>query len=170
MIKFIGNLVIALSHLTSTLLSGIAIIFALALIFFIVAKDEDFITYDQYEVGTTPYVPDVPHCVKYSKCWQEENVLTHKYKRKIGDLSVNGNFAKEFESRLPAALEGDIEAQIYIALLYANGEGVHQNFDKALEWICKAARNDNFVASKLYNQIGLASISNDYEPRQCNDR
>jgi len=63
-----------------------------------------------------------------------------------------------------------MEAQIYIALLYANGEGVHQNFSKALKWICKAARNDNFVASKLYNQIGLASISNDYQPKQCKDR
>lgn len=171
MIKFIGNLVIALSRLTSTLLTGIAIIFALVLIFFIIAaNNEDFNTYEEDEVGTAPYVPDIPHCVKYSKCWQEENVLTHKYQRKIGDLGVNGDFAKEFESRLPAALEGDIEAQIYIALLYANGEGVHQNFNKALEWICKAARNDNFVASKLYNQIGLASISDDYQPKQCNDR
>ena len=38
------------------------------------------------------------------------------------------------------------------------------------EWICKAERNDNFVASKLYNQIGLASFSDDYEPRHCIDR
>ena len=27
------------------------------------------------------------------------------------------------------------------ALLYANGEGVHQDYDKALDWIYKAARN-----------------------------
>ena len=170
MIKFIGSLLIKLSRLTSTLLTGIAIIFALVVIFFIAANNDDFNTYDEDEVGTVPYVPDMPHCVKYSKCWQEGNVLTHKYQRKIGDLGVNGDFAKEFESKLPAALKGDMEAQIYIALLYANGEGVHQNFNKALEWICKAARNDNFVASKLYNQIGLASISDDYQPKQCNDR
>ena len=61
MIKFIGNLVITLSRLTSTLLTGIAIIFALVLIFFIAANDDDFNTYDEHEVGTAPYVPDIPH-------------------------------------------------------------------------------------------------------------
>jgi len=55
------------------------------------------------------------------------------------------------------------------ALLYANGEGVHQDYDKALEWICKAARDGNFEASKLYSKISIASISEGYEPRQCNE-
>ena len=32
---------------------------------------------------------------------------------------------KEFEKSLPAALNEDVESKIFIALLYANGEGVH---------------------------------------------
>ena len=59
--------------------------------------------------------------------------------------------------------------KMIIALLYATGEGVRQDYDKALEWICKAARNGNLEASKLYSKISIASVSDDYEPRQCNE-
>ena len=29
-------------------------------------------------------------------------------------------------------------------ILVENGEGVHQDYNKALEWICKAAKHGNF--------------------------
>ena len=122
--------------------------------------------------GTYNYVPyDMidPDCTSADVCWEEQETLIHKYKRRIGDLSVWGDFATEFEEKLPAALNGDVESQIFIALLYANGEGVHQDFDKALEWICKAARDGDLEAGKLYSKISIASISDDYEPRQCNE-
>jgi len=118
---------------------------------------------------------DVPYgvididCTRGQVCWEEQEILIDKHKRRIGDLSLWGDYATEFENNLPAALNGDIESQIFIALLYANGEGVHQDYDRALEWICKAARNGNLEAGKLYSKISIASISDDYEPRQCND-
>ena len=120
--------------------------------------------------GTYNYVPYGmidPDCTRGDLCWEEQENLIHKYKRRIGDLSVWGDFATEFEEKLPAALNGDVESQIFISMLYANGEGVHQDFDKALEWICKAMASDSFEAGKLYNKISLASMSEDYEPRQC---
>ena len=101
---------------------------------------------------------------------EEQETLNDIQSRRIGDLPLWGDFATEFENTLPAALNGDVESQIFIALLYANGEGVHQDFDKALEWICKAARDGDLEAGKLYSKISVASISDDYEPRQCNDR
>ena len=122
--------------------------------------------------GTYNYVPygviDID-CTRDQVCWEEQEILIDKHKRRIGDLSLWGDYATEFENNLPAALNGDIESQIFIALLYANGEGVHQDYDKALEWICKAAKNGNFEAGKLYSKISIASISDDYEPRQCNE-
>lgn len=122
--------------------------------------------------GTYNYVPyDMidPDCTRDNVCWEEQEALIHKYKRRIGNLSVWGDFATEFEEKLPAALNGDVESQIFIALLYANGEGVHQDYDKALEWICKAVRDGDLEAGKLYSKISIASISDDYEPRQCKD-
>lgn len=108
-------------------------------------------------------------CSSDKVCLEEQEVLNDIQNRRIGDLTLWADFATEFERSLPAALDGDVESQIFIALLYANGEGVHQDFDKALEWICKAARNGNFEAGKLYSKISIASISDDYEPRKCDE-
>ena len=108
-------------------------------------------------------------CSSDKVCLKEQEILNDIQNRRIGDLTLWADFATEFERSLPAALDGDVESQIFIALLYANGEGVHQDFDKALEWICKAARNGNFEAGKLYTKISIASISDDYEPRKCNE-
>ena len=108
-------------------------------------------------------------CSSDKVCLEEQEILNDIQNRRIGDLTLWADFATEFERSLPAALDGDVESQIFIALLYANGEGVHQDFDKALEWICKAGRNGNFEAGKLYTKISIASISDDYEPRKCDE-
>ena len=106
-------------------------------------------------------------CSSDKLCLEEQEILNDIQSRRIGDLPLWADFATEFEKSLPLALGGDVESQIFIALLYANGEGVHQDFDKALEWICKAAVNNSFEASKLYSKISIASISDDYKPRKC---
>ena len=108
-------------------------------------------------------------CSSDKVCLEEQEILNDIQNRRIGDLPLWGDFATEFENTLPLALGGDVESQIFIALLYANGEGVHQDFDKALEWICKAAANNSFEASKLYSKISIASISDDFEPKQCDE-
>ena len=106
-------------------------------------------------------------CSSDKLCLEEQETLNDIQSHRIGDLTLWADFATEFENNLPAALNGDVESQIFIALLYANGEGVHQDFDKALEWICKAARDGDLEAGKLYSKISIASISDDYEPRKC---
>ena len=108
-------------------------------------------------------------CSSDKLCLEEQETLNDIQSHRIGDLTLWADFATEFENNLPAALNGDVESQIFIALLYANGEGVHQDFDKALEWICKATRDGDLEAGKLYSKISTASISEDFEPKQCNE-
>ena len=153
--KGTGKVFKAIAHLFATA----SIVFSIGLLWFM------------YHLiyADVPYGVIDPDCSTNQVCWEEQEILIDKHKRRIGDLSLWGDLATEFENNLPAALNGDVESQIFIALLYANGEGVHQDYDKALEWICKAAKNGNFEAGKLYSKISIASISDDYEPRQCDD-
>ena len=138
------------------LFAGLGIVLALGLV---------MLTYEETDEDSYGVVDF--NCSSDRACWEEQEALNDIQERRIGDLTLWADFATEFERSLPAALDGDVESQIFIALLYANGEGVHQDFDKALEWICKAAQDGNFEASKLYSKISIASISDDYEPRQC---
>ena len=52
----------------------------------------------------------------------------------------------------PYAKEGKVEAQYNIAKLYYDGNGVKQNYHKALYWYAKAADQEY---AKAYAQIGL---------------
>ena len=153
-IKGIVNIFKAVAYL----FAGLGIVLALGLV---------MLTYEETDENSYGVVDF--NCSSDRACWEEQEALNDLQERRIGDLTLWGDFATEFENNLPAALNGDVESQIFIALLYANGEGVHQDYDKALEWICKAARNGNFEAGKLYSKISIASISDDYEPRQCNE-
>ena len=140
------------------LFAGLGIVLALGLV---------MLTYEETDENSYGVVDF--NCSSDRACWEEQEALNDIQERRIGDLTLWGDFATEFENTLPAALNGDVESQIFIALLYANGEGVHQNFDKALEWVCKAVASNSFEAGKLYNKISLASMSDDYQPRQCNE-
>ena len=145
--------------LIASLFAALGIVLAIGLVWVMyAAMDEE-----------NPYGVVDFDCSSDKVCLEEQEILNDIQNRRIGDLTLWADFATEFERSLPAALDGDVESQIFIALLYANGEGVHQDFDKALEWICKAARNGNFEAGKLYTKISIASISDDYEPRKCNE-
>ena len=152
--KGTGKVFKAIAYLFVT----VSIVFAIGLVWVMYVVIED-----------GPYGVIEFDCTNDQACWEEQEILIDKESRWIGDLTLWADFATEFENNLPAALNGDVESQIVIALLYANGEGVHQDFDKALEWICKAARDGDFEAGKLYSKISIASISDDYEPRQCNE-
>ena len=140
------------------LFAGLGIVLALGLA---------MLTYEETDENSYGVVDF--NCTSDRACWEEQEALNDIQERRIGDLTLWGDFATEFENTLPAALNGDVESQIFIALLYANGEGVHQNFDKALEWVCKAVASNSFEAGKLYNKISLATMSDDYQPRQCNE-
>ena len=153
--KGTGKVFKAIAYLSATA----SIVFAIGLV---------WVMYEAMEEENPYGVVDFD-CSGDKVCLEEQETLNDIQSRRIGDLTLWADFATEFENTLPAALNGDVESQIFIALLYANGEGVHQDFDKALEWICKAAANNSFEASKLYSKISIASISEDYEPKQCNE-
>ena len=155
---------ISASKGTGKVFKAIAYLFATASIVFAIGLV--WVMYEAMEEENPYGVVDFD-CSSDKLCLEEQEILNDIQNRRIGDLPLWGDFATEFEKSLPLALGGDVESQIFIALLYANGEGVHQDFDKALEWICKAAANNSFEASKLYSKISIASISEDYEPSQC---
>ena len=153
--KGTGKVFKAIAYLSATA----SVVFAIGLV---------WVMYEAMEEENPYGVVDFD-CSSDKVCLEEQEILNDIQNRRIGDLPLWGDFATEFENTLPAALNGDVESQIFIALLYANGEGVHQDFDKALEWVCKAVQDGDLEAGKLYSKISIASISDDYEPKQCNE-
>lgn len=51
-----------------------------------------------------------------------------------------------FEQYKKMAKKGDVKAQNYIGMCYYNGEGVSQDYEKAVEWFSKAAEQEYDVA------------------------
>lgn len=60
-----------------------------------------------------------------------------------------GNDAKAFEWFTKAAGQGHAEAQFNLGLMYEQGYGVRQDYQKAVEWYTKAAHQG--VAQAQYN-------------------
>ena len=50
-----------------------------------------------------------------------------------------GNYAQALELLLPLATQGNAEAQLLLGWLYANGEGVTQDYQQTLKWYRLAA-------------------------------
>jgi TPR repeat protein len=50
-----------------------------------------------------------------------------------------GNYATALSEWRPLAEDGDAQAQLHLGLLYANGNGVSQDYTKARQWYKKAA-------------------------------
>ena len=57
-----------------------------------------------------------------------------------------------FKNMLRAAEQGDPEAQLNIGAMYANGQGVSQDYSRAVQWFCKAAEQDD---AKAQFKLGL---------------
>ena len=55
------------------------------------------------------------------------------------DARNRGDFAKALREWRPLAEQGDARAQYYLGLLYENGDGVPQDYEKAHEWYEKSA-------------------------------
>jgi len=51
----------------------------------------------------------------------------------------NGDYARALAEFQPLADDGDITAQYYMGELYLKGQGVPQDFEKAVEWFALAA-------------------------------
>ena len=55
------------------------------------------------------------------------------------DAYNRGDYETAFKKFLPLAEQGDARAQVYLGLMYANGEGVPQNDTEAVKWLRLAA-------------------------------
>lgn len=58
---------------------------------------------------------------------------------------VSGNFGKVQELMAPLAQAGEPEAQVWLALLYLNGQGVEADAGTALAWFLRAAESGHVV-------------------------
>jgi uncharacterized protein len=67
-----------------------------------------------------------------------------------------GDYATAFNSFLLSAEDGNSDAQISVGAMYANGEGVEQNYDEAIKWFRLSAEQGNDTA-----QNRLASMYDD---------
>ena len=75
---------------------------------------------------------------------------------------AQGMSQQEIEVLASKAMAGDVDAQFNLGVMYANGEGVRQDYVKAREWYEKAAAQGN--ADAQFN-LGLM-YANGYGVRQ----
>ena len=82
-------------------------------------------------------------------------------------LIARKKYADALELIFPLAKSGDVKAQLRLANMYYQGQGLDKNYDKASYWVCRASETDNFTANKFRIKISLSMISEDYQPKQC---
>ena len=58
------------------------------------------------------------------------------------------SLSSAFKATLSAAEAGDVSAQTAVAMMYANGKGVEQNYPEAGSWWLKAASGGDLVAAR----------------------
>jgi hypothetical protein len=58
------------------------------------------------------------------------------------------DLAGTFQNTLKSAGQGDVEAQTAVAMMYANGKGVQQNYAEAGKWWIKAAEGGDVTAAR----------------------
>jgi predicted esterase len=63
-------------------------------------------------------------------------------------LPATGDLASAFQTTLKAAEGGSPVAQSAVAMMYANGKGVEQNYAEAARWWAKAASGGDLVAAR----------------------
>jgi len=82
-------------------------------------------------------------------------------------LILAEQYSQSLELIFPLAKSGNINAQLLLAKMYYQGQGLKKNYDKASYWVCRASETDNFAANKFRIKISLSMISEDYQPKQC---
>ena len=63
-------------------------------------------------------------------------------------LPAGTDVAAAFQTTLKAAEQGNVPAQASVAMMYANGKGVQQNYAEAGKWWVKAAEGGDLVAAR----------------------
>ena len=89
---------------------------------------------------------------------------------KAEQLILTEQYTEALELIFPLAKSGDINAQLLLAKMYYQGQGLEKNYDKASYWACRASENDGYLANKLRIKMSLSMISENYQPRQCSSK
>ena len=79
----------------------------------------------------------------------------------------HGQYGKAFPILLQLAENEFISAQMEIANMYAEGQGVMINNDEAIYWACRAAQSGEYRALKFRIKLALKTTSETYQPPQC---
>ena len=72
----------------------------------------------------------------------------HREEFDQGDYLPGTDLVSAFQSALKAAEQGNVAAQASVALMYANGKGVQQNYAEAGKWWIKAAESGDLAAAR----------------------
>ena len=64
-----------------------------------------------------------------------------------------GDFASALREWRPLAEQGNVEAQVYLGLMYYNGEGLPQDYAEAVRWYRKAAAQGLAEAQHYLGQM-----------------
>ena len=78
----------------------------------------------------------------------------------------NGDYAKALNEFLPSVMEGNTDAQFYLALMYEKGAGVPRNPNKAFKWYTLAAEQGSAEAMfklGVYHYDGSGGAAKDAE-------
>src|SRR5437016_14112087 len=67
----------------------------------------------------------------------------------MGGQSENSDPTSAFRHTLQAAEQGYVPAQAAVAMMYANGKGVQQNYAEAGKWWIKAAEQGDLAAARF---------------------
>jgi hypothetical protein len=93
-----------------------------------------------------PALPDEPRRRSPEGGW--EQWLAAIASNEPAGQQARGDLASTFQSALKAAGKGDVKAQTGVAMMYANGKGVEQNYAEAGKWWLKAASGGDLVAAR----------------------
>ena len=69
-------------------------------------------------------------------------------KNMVKGLPPGTDLASAFQSTLKAAEQGSVADEASLAMMYANGKGVQQNYGEAGKWWIKAAEGGDLVAAR----------------------
>ena len=95
-------------------------------------------------------------------------VQTGKTETKSALIEIDkGSYSNAVLILFPLAIQGELDAQMILSQLYFEGNGVAQDFDKALYWSCRATENGDLEALKSHKILTLQIITDTYLPWQC---
>lgn len=82
-------------------------------------------------------------------------------------MRASGDFKSSLQIIYPLAIRGNANAQILLADMYSNGEGVIRDSDKALYWACRAIETETLETLIFHKKLTIRLIDDTYIPWSC---